>query len=518
MEPMSNPYTPSTPLSPVCLIIMDGLAYGSHGQSCYKDAVFSAETPNLDKIWNTYPHAMLEASGEAVGLPEGQMGNSEVGHLNIGAGRTVFQDLSRIDNAIKDESFFQNRVLVEAIDKAVATNRAVHFMGLLSNGGVHSSQEHLYALLKLAKMRGAKDVHIHGFLDGRDTPPTSAINFVQELQDTCIQLRVGQIASLMGRYYAMDRDRRYDRVQKAYDCMTLAKAKQSEDPIKAVRDSYDAGVNDEFMLPTTITGRKVEDGDTLIFFNFRPDRAREISYAFTSDDFSEFDREARPDISFVCFTEYDPKIEAPVAFEKELPKQVLADVLAENELRQLHIAETEKYAHVTFFFNGGVEEEKHLETRILIPSPKVATYDLKPEMSAPIVGARLVEEIKKDSADVYIVNFANGDMVGHTGVMDAATKAVEVVDEQVGAVVDAILAKGGSIIITADHGNAEQMTEENSSESFTAHTCNRVPIMVVGSGATEVKNGSLADIAPTLLALLNIEAPELMTGKNLMVY
>lgn len=501
---------------PLALIIMDGLAYGANAEARFGNAVKAAHTPNLDAFYASAPQTSLDASGLAVGLPEGQMGNSEVGHLNIGAGRTVYQELTRIDLAIADGSFFKNEVLIEACDKAKDTH--LHLMGLVSDGGVHSSNEHIYALLRLARERGLSQVYVHCFLDGRDTPPSSGLGYLQELQDKMHEIGIGTIASVMGRYYAMDRDKRYERVQLAYDALTQGKGLLTEDPLGALQTSYDEGIFDEFVKPIVSSNHAISEGDSLIFFNFRPDRARQISYAFTQDDFTGFTRDVYPRINFVCLTEYDPAIPAPIAFPKEPINHVLADVLAEHGLRQLHMAETEKYAHVTFFFNGGVEAKKYLEERILIDSPKVATYDLKPEMSAIEVGTRLVQEIEADRADVYIVNFANGDMVGHTGVMDAAVRAVEVVDEQVGKVTQAILDKGGAVLITADHGNAEQMLSDCGSERFTAHTCNPVPLMLLGVKAQGLKPGSLCDIAPTILGLLDIEAPESWTGRDLVLY
>lgn len=501
---------------PLALIIMDGLAYGANENASFGNAVIAAKTPNLDAFRTEYPFSQLEASGLAVGLPEGQMGNSEVGHLNIGAGRTVYQELTRIDLAISTGEFFTNEALLKACDSA--RDKALHLMGLVSDGGVHSSNEHIYALLKLAKERGVDKVYVHAFLDGRDTPPTSGLGYLRELQAKMDELGVGKIASLMGRYYAMDRDKRYDRIERAYDALTLGEGTQSEDVLEALQESYDSGVNDEFVLPIIAGPHTINEGDSLIFFNFRPDRARQLSYAFANDDFDAFNRKVRPRTNFVTLTEYDPELKVEVAYPKALITDVLADVLAGNNLRQLHAAETEKYAHVTFFFNGGTEELKNFEERILIDSPKVATYDQKPEMSAKELGNRLVKEIEADRADVYIVNFANGDMVGHTGVMEAAVRAVETVDEQVGRVAQAILERGGAVLITADHGNAEQMLSECGSESFTAHTCNPVPFMLLGTHAKQVKPGTLCDIAPTILGLLDIPSPDSWDGRDLVVY
>jgi 2,3-bisphosphoglycerate-independent phosphoglycerate mutase len=501
---------------PALLVVMDGFGFGEPGPG---NAVAAASTPNIDRLVGEWPITSLKASGLSVGLPEGQMGNSEVGHLNIGAGRVVFQELTRIDLACNDGSLAENEVLAEAIDAAVTTGRAVHFMGLVSNGGVHSHQSHLYALVEVAARRGAENVHVHCFLDGRDTPPKSGLGFVQKLESELDRIGVGSVATVMGRYYAMDRDNRWDRVEKAWRAIVLGDGVPADSASDAISASYDAGVNDEFVLPAVVAPARVQDGDTVIFFNFRPDRAREITRAFTDPTFEGFDRPVRPDVHFVCLTEYDPTIPAPVAFPKSLPERVLADVLAENDLRQLHIAETEKYAHVTFFFNGGAEEPKKGEKRVLVPSPKVATYDLQPEMSAPEVTDALVAAIEADEADVYIVNYANCDMVGHTGIFDAAVAAVEAVDASVGAVVDAIRSKGGFAMVTADHGNAEAMVDPDGETPFTAHTNSDVPLIVVADGVRELDDGGiLADVAPTLLELLGIDVPEEWTGRSLLVY
>jgi 2,3-bisphosphoglycerate-independent phosphoglycerate mutase len=501
---------------PALLVIMDGLAFGESGSG---NAVAAAATPNLDRIFRECAATTLDASGRAVGLPEGQMGNSEVGHLNIGAGRVVFQELTRIDLAIEDKTLFENPALSAAIDAAVSGGRAIHFMGLLSDGGVHSHQNHLYALIEMAAERGARDVRVHAFLDGRDTPPKSGMDYVRVLEEQLERIGVGRIASVMGRYYAMDRDNRWDRVERAWRAIVLGEGVSATSAEEAVTDSYAKGVTDEFVVPAVIGGEPVREGDAIVFFNFRPDRAREITRAFTDPTFEGFDRPVRPAVEFVCLTEYDPTIDAAVAFPKSLPANVLADILAANGLRQLHIAETEKYAHVTFFLNGGAEEPKPGETRVLVPSPKVATYDLQPEMSAFEVTSRLVGAIRDDEADVYIVNFANGDMVGHTGVFDAAVRAVEVVDGCVGAVVDAIRAAGGVALITADHGNAEEMVDTDGATPFTAHTTSSVPFVVCAPGVVELADGGiLADVAPTLCALIGVEGPPEWTGRSLLVY
>jgi len=501
---------------PALLVVMDGygMAAASPG-----NAIAAARTPNLDALFARWPSTSLLASGLAVGLPEGQMGNSEVGHLNIGAGRVVYQELTRINLAVSDRSLYSNPVLAEAIDVAVRDDRAVHFIGLLSDGGVHSSRDHLYALLQMARDRGATRVYVHAFLDGRDVPPQSGLGYVEDAERFMRELGCGEIATVMGRYYAMDRDNRWDRVERAWQAMVLGEGVQADDAATAVRFSYEAAVTDEFVAPAVVAPSRITDGDAVIFFNFRPDRAREITRALTDPTFQGFDRPVFPKVRFVCLTQYDPTIPAPVAFPKEFPEHVLADVLAENSLTQLHIAETEKYAHVTFFFNGGAEEPKAGETRVLVPSPKVATYDKQPAMSAPEVTQQLVAAIAADVADVYIVNFANCDMVGHTGEFPAAVDAVEAVDAGVGAVISAILERGGVAIITADHGNAEAMVDADGSTPFTAHTLDPVPLVVVADGvAGLLSGGKLADVAPTLLALVGIDAPPEWTGRSLLLY
>ncbi len=501
---------------PALIAVLDGFSRGTPGPG---NAVAAADTPHLDALFSEWPTTTLAASGLAVGLPEGQMGNSEVGHLNIGAGRVVYQELTRIDLAISDGSIFDNAVLACAIDAAVTAGKAVHFMGLLSDGGVHSHEKHLYALVELAKRRGARDVWVHAFLDGRDTPPRSGLGYVQALEDELAGIGVGAVATVMGRYYAMDRDNRWDRVERAWQAIVLGEGLPADSATAAVAASYEGGNGDEFVVPSVVAPARVTDGDAVIFFNFRPDRAREITRAFTDATFEGFERPVFPATHFVCLTEYDPTIPAAVAFPKQLPRHVLADVLAENDLTQLHIAETEKYAHVTFFFNGGSEEPKAGETRILVPSPKVATYDLQPEMSAPAVTEELLAAIARDAADVYIVNYANCDMVGHTGVFEAAVRAVEAVDAGIGAVVEAIHRRGGVALITADHGNAEAMVDPDGATPFTAHTTSDVPLIVVADGVEGLRpGGKLADIAPTLLDLIGVEKPVEWTGESLLVY
>lgn len=501
---------------PALLVVMDGFGWGRPGPG---NAVAAAHTPNLDEFFSAWPETTLQASGLAVGLPEGQMGNSEVGHLNIGAGRVVYQELTRIDLACEDGSLFENQVLAEAIDGATAAGGAVHFMGLLSDGGVHSHQSHLYALVEMAAKRGASDVWVHAFLDGRDTPPRSGLGYVEALERELDRIGTGRVGTVMGRYYAMDRDNRWDRVEKAWQAIVLGEGIPADSATAAVSASYEADVGDEFVVPAVVAPAAVRPGDAVIFFNFRPDRARELTRAFTDPTFEGFDRPVYPDVRFVCLTEYDPTIPASVAFPKVLPEHVLADVLAEHGLRQLHIAETEKYAHVTFFFNGGAETPKEGETRILVPSPKVATYDLKPEMSAHEVTDALVEAIERDAADVYIVNYANCDMVGHTGVFDAAVQAVEAVDGCVGRIVGAVRDRGGVALLTADHGNAESMVDTDGATPFTAHTTSDVPLAVVADGLSGLAaGGKLADVAPTLLDLIGVPVPAEWTGRSLLLY
>jgi 2,3-bisphosphoglycerate-independent phosphoglycerate mutase len=503
---------------PVLLVIMDGYGLAEPGPG---NAVTLARTPNLDRLFAEFPWAPLACSGLAVGLPEGQMGNSEVGHLNIGAGRVVYQELTRISKAISDGELYRNPVLSQAIDEAVREGKAVHFMGLLSDGGVHSHIEHLFALLKMAKERGAERVFVHAFLDGRDVPPSSGLGFVEQTSRYLGDLGVGEIATVMGRYYAMDRDNRWERVEKAWRAMVLGEGVAGASAEEAVRRSYDEGVTDEFVVPAVVQRdgepvARLEDGDAVVFFNFRPDRAREITRALVDPAFEGFARPAFPRLRFVQLTEYDPTIPAPVAFAKDLPGCVLADVVADAGLRQLHIAETEKYAHVTFFLNGGKEPPKRGEERILVPSPKVPTYDMQPQMSEPEVTADLVAAIERDAADFYVVNYANCDMVGHTGDLAAAISAVEAVDDGVGRVVAAVLAKGGHALVTADHGNAERMREADGSP-YTAHTTDEVPFIAASPEVRGVRHGGmLADVAPSVVELLGLDKPVEWTGETLL--
>lgn len=502
---------------PTVLLIMDGFGLAPAGP---ENAISCAKTPNLDKLFAECPNTQLQASGLDVGLPAGQMGNSEVGHTNIGAGRVVYQDLPRISNAVADGSFFENPAYKSAMDECVRTGARLHLMGLLSDGGVHSHINHLFALLEMAKRRGVKEVYVHALLDGRDVAPTSGAGYVKALVEKCAELGTGKIATIQGRFYGMDRDKRWDRVEKGYRAVVCGEGVQDPAPVHAVEESYKAGVTDEFVVPTVCDPNGcIRSGDSVIFINFRPDRAREITRAITDPAFAGFERKKWPSVHFVCLTEYDPDIPAAVAFPKEFPENVLADVLADAGLAQYHIAETEKYAHVTFFLNGGREAEKAGESRCLIASPKVATYDLQPEMSEPEVADTLAAAIDADEADVYIVNFANCDMVGHTGVVDAARAAVEAVDAGVGRVLAAIERKGGVALVTADHGNADKMIAEDGG-AFTAHTTNPVPLVLVDASGSDLAlsgaEGCLADIAPTLLAMIGLPQPSEMTGESLL--
>ena len=499
--------------TPTTLIIMDG--FGLEGPSA-GNAVVNAPTPNLDRIFRDFPGCRLSASGLDVGLPEGQMGNSEVGHTNMGAGRVVFQDLPHISRDIESGEFFKNPAYLEAMSNCREWGSALHLMGLLSDGGVHSHITHLFALLKMAKEQGLEKVYVHCFLDGRDVPPSSGKSYVEQLQAEIQKLGVGQIATVMGRYYAMDRDKRWDRVQKAYDAIACGEGTFEADAAEAVQKSYDAGVTDEFVVPVVcVKNAQVRDNDSIIFFNFRPDRAREISRCFVDEDFTDIQRRTGfLSVDFVCTTEYDATLpNVTVAYPHQKLVNTFGEYISKLGLTQLRIAETEKYAHVTFFFNGGVEEVFPGEDRCLIPSPKVATYDLQPEMSAYQVTEEAVKRIESGAYDVVILNFANCDMVGHTGVYDAACKAVSTVDECVNRVVEATSKMGGVSLITADHGNAERMSDANG-EPFTAHTTNLVPFYIVGA-SVQLRDGRLADIAPTMLDLMGLERPSEMDGKTL---
>lgn len=506
---------------PVALIILDGFGLR---EETFGNAVAQAKKPNFDRYWNEFPHATLTACGEAVGLPEGQMGNSEVGHLNIGAGRIVYQSLMRVNIAIREGEFERNETFLAAMDHVKKHGTNLHIFGLLSDGGVHSHINHLFALLKLAAKEGVKNVYIHGFLDGRDVGPQTAKTYIQQLNEQIEQIGVGEIATLSGRYYSMDRDKRWERVEKAYRAMVYGEGPAYRDALACVDDSYANGIYDEFVLPSVIVREDgtpvatIQDNDAVIFYNFRPDRAIQISNTFTNDDFRSFDRGPKhpKNLFFVCLTHFSETVKGYVAFKPTNLDNTLGEVLSQNGLKQLRIAETEKYPHVTFFMSGGREEKFPGEERILIDSPKVATYDLKPEMSAYEVTDALLKEIEADKFDAIILNYANPDMVGHSGMLEPTIKAVEAVDECLGKVVDAILAKGGIAIITADHGNADEVTNPDGSPN-TAHTTNPVPVIVTKKGITLRQDGILGDLAPTMLDLLGLQQPKEMTGKTLIV-
>ena len=502
------------------LMILDGFGDNPNQDG---NAIKLAKTPNIDRLMKKYPNTDIYASGPYVGLPEGQMGNSEVGHTNIGAGRIVYQELTRITKSIEDGDFFSIPEFISAIDNCKKHNSKLHILGLVSDGGVHSHIRHLYGLLEMAKRRDFEDVYVHCFLDGRDTPPASAESYILKLQDKMKEKGIGKIATISGRFYAMDRDKRWQRIQKCYDAMVNGEGIKASSAIKAIEDSYQKEVFDEFVEPTVICNgenpvAKIEENDSVIFFNFRPDRAREITRAIVDKNFKEF--ETKPmDLYYVCFTNYDETMpNVHIAFKKELLKNTFGEVVSDAGLTQLRIAETEKYAHVTFFFNGGEEKQYEGEDRILVPSPKVETYDLKPEMSAYEVTDKVVEALKADKYDVIILNFANTDMVGHTGSLPAAIKAVETVDECVGKIAEIIEEKKGNLIITADHGNADQMIDYKTGEPHTAHTTNPVPvILVTDDKSLKLKsNGKLADLAPTMLELMGLKKPDEMTGESLL--
>ena len=498
---------------PIALIVCDG--WGINPRKDH-NAIAMAKTPHFDAFYQKWPHIRLLTSGLAVGLPEGQMGNSEVGHMNMGAGRVVYQELTRIDKAIRDGDFFENPVLAAAMDYAKQGGKKLHLMGLLSDGGVHSSIEHLFALVRMAKQRGLTHVYIHAFLDGRDTSPRSGQGFLRRTEQVLQEIGLGKIATIAGRYYAMDRDQNWERTEVAYRAMVDAVGRSADSVDEAISRSYSEEIADEFVVPVVLDeAGRMEDGDSVIFFNFRPDRARQISRALTDVEFRGFDRPERPAIALTCLTQYDKTMGLPVAYPPQELVDNLASVLAGRSVRQLHTAETEKYAHVTFFFNCGREEPYPLEERILIPSPKVATYDLQPEMSAPEVAAAAAAAIDAGHTDVLIMNFANADMVGHTGNMAATIKAVEAVDRAVGQVVDAIVRAGGIALVTADHGNAEAMIDYDTGIMHTAHTTNPVPLILAGQQLKLRDEGVLADIAPTILDLLDIPQPSAMTAHSL---
>ena len=503
---------------PVVLAILDG-----YGESQYQEgnAIYTAKTPRMTEFMSNYPKSIIHASGLDVGLPDGQMGNSEVGHTNIGAGRIVYQELTRITKSINDGDFFENEALLAACDNCKKNDSALHLMGLLSDGGVHSHFDHLLGLIRMAKKNGLEKVFIHCFMDGRDVSPTSGIDFVKKLVESIRDIECGQIATVMGRYYAMDRDNRWERVSQAYDAMVKGIGAEYESAVVAMENSYNNGKTDEFVEPVVIVKDgapvgKISENDSVVFFNFRPDRAREISRTIVDKEFSGFEREFFPTY-FVCMTQYDASMpNVDVAFKPQKLENTLGEYLSANGLKQLRIAETEKYAHVTFFFNGGVEKVYDGEDRILVNSPKVATYDMQPEMSAYEVTDKLLEALDTDKYDVVILNFANCDMVGHTGVMEAAVAAVEAVDTCIGKVADKVMEKGGIIFITADHGNAEQMVDPDDKSVFTAHTTNVVPLIAMGlDDGVKIDNGRLADLAPTMLDVMGVEKPADMKGQSL---
>ncbi len=500
------------------LMILDG--FGDNPET-KGNAVKLAKTPNIDKLTKKYPTTKIEASGLAVGLPEGQMGNSEVGHTNIGAGRVVYQELTRITKSIEDGDFFTNEALVKAMENCKNNNKKLHILGLVSDGGVHSHNRHLYGLLEMAKRKGLEEVYVHCFLDGRDTPPASAESFILELEEKMKEKEIGKIATISGRFYAMDRDKRWERIKKAYDALVNGEGIKETSSIAAIENSYQKEVFDEFVEPVVITNgvkpiATIEDGDSVIFFNFRPDRARQLTRALVDKEFKEFETK-KMDLNFVCFTSYDDTMpNVKIAFKKELIKNTLGEMISKNGGTQLRIAETEKYAHVTFFFNGGEEKQYPGEDRILVPSPKVETYDMKPEMSAIEVTDKVVEAIDSKKYNCIILNFANPDMVGHTGNLDAAIKAIETVDSCIGKIMDSILPQKANLIITADHGNAEQMIDYKTGEPHTAHTTNPVPLILITEKENiKLKKGKLADLAPTILELMEIDKPEEMTGESL---
>lgn len=508
------------PKKPVMLMILDGFGLSDKVDG---NAVRASKKPNYDNLINNYPNVAVSASGLDVGLPEGQMGNSEVGHLNIGAGRIIYQELTRISKEIREGRFFENQALNFAIDRAIENNSSLHLMGLLSNGGVHSHIEHVKALITMCKNKGLKNVYVHGFLDGRDVPPSSALEFINDLDEHMMKVGTGKFATISGRYYAMDRDNRWERVQLAYNAMVKGEGNIAENAQKAVELAYHDNKTDEFVIPTVIVtdGKPtatIKDKDSVIFFNFRPDRARELTRALNDKEFSGFQRD-NLSLNYVCMTQYDKTIEnVQIAYRAESYVNTLGEYVSKNGCNQLRIAETEKYAHVTFFFNGGIEAPNKGEDRILVPSPKVATYDLQPEMSAHEVTAKVIKALDEDKYHMIILNFANPDMVGHTGIVEAAIKAIETVDECLGKIADKVLEKDGTIFITADHGNAETMIDYSTGKPMTAHTNNLVPFVYVAKDAKQLReDGVLADIAPTMLQVMGLAQPEEMTGKSLII-
>lgn len=513
---MQNKRQESMKKKTVLLTILDGWGCGC---SCPENALTAANLPTYKSLLKNYPHTKLFAHGEHVGLPDDQMGNSEVGHLNLGAGRVVYQDLTRINKDIREGKFFENPEFLKAVEHAKKHNSSLHFMGLVSNGGVHSSMEHLFALIDLAHKNNLKDVYVHAFLDGRDTPPQSAVEFVKPLEEKLKNMGLPPVASVIGRYYVMDRDQRWDRVEKAYNNLLSGEGKCAETAVKAIENSYKEGANDEFVLPTVINNQnsRLKDNDAIIFFNFRPDRAREITRAINDPNFDGFKRKKiLENTYFICMTRYDDTFNLPIAYPPQKLKAVLAEVLDKNGIKEFRTAETEKYAHITFFFNGGMETPYPSETRVLIPSPKVATYDLKPEMSAPEVCDEVVKALKSQKYQFILVNFANPDMVGHTGILKAAVKAVETVDDCLKKILDAAKEVDAVMLVTADHGNAECMKDPETLKPFTAHTTNMVPFILVNyNNAVLREEGGLSDVAPTILDVFGIEKPQEMTGNSL---
>ena len=508
---------------PVVLVILDGWGLSDKQEH---NAIAAARTPVWDRLWKEHPHTAIDTSGSSVGLPSGQMGNSEVGHLNLGSGRVVYQEFTRVNRSIRTGSFFKNHTLTDAVDLTLEKNHALHIFGLLSPGGVHSHEEHIHAMVELAAQRGVKKIYLHAFLDGRDMPPKSARPSIEAMQAKFDELGVGRFASIVGRYYAMDRDHRWSRIQQAYELITEGRAEfEASDGVTALQMAYDRGESDEFVKPTRIVQAgsepvQVETGDVIISMNYRSDRARQITRAFIEDDFDGFERRVVPRLgAFASLTEYSKSFDIPVAFPAERLSNVFGEYIAKLGLRQLRLAETEKYAHVTFFFNGGVETPFEGEERVLIPSPNVATYDLKPEMSAPVVTDKLVDAIGSGKYDVIIVNYANGDMVGHSGIFNAAVQAVEILDECLGRVLRALHKTDGAMLVTADHGNVEQMEDNETGQAHTAHTNNPVPLVYVGGKACELMDGgALCDIVPTMLQLMDQPQPPEMTGHGLLKF
>jgi len=501
----------------VLLTILDGWGCGA---ACSGNAIASANLPTYKSLLEKYPHTKIYADGEHVGLPEGQMGNSEVGHLNLGAGRTVYQELTRINKSVREGDFFENAQFLKAINHAKANSSSIHFMGLVSPGGVHSSMGHLFALIDLAKKHGLNNVYVHAFLDGRDTPPKSALEYVNQLDTKLKEVNLPPVASIIGRYYAMDRDNRWDRVEKAYNCLLFGEGNKADSAEEAIQNSYNTDINDEFVLPTMIKNHnsRLKDNDAVIFFNFRPDRARELTRSINDPNFDGFARNhILQNTYYICMTQYDETFNLPIAFPPQSLTGILGEVLDNNHIQQFRTAETEKYAHVTFFFNGGVEKAFSTETRVLVPSPKVATYDLKPEMSAPEVACNVVEALKSKKYGFILVNFANPDMVGHTGIIEAAVKAVETIDNCLKQIVDAVKEVDAVMLLTSDHGNAECMEDLTTHKPFTAHTTNEVPFVLINFDKESKlrEEGTLADVAPTVLDILDIQKPEEMTGVSL---